>query len=170
MSSLKTYLKGPTALTPKMNSIDCAASTRARTTCVFNSFSISQMRGSRLTGPSWFASLSRSFPLPSLLCFHSLRASLTILPAQNARVSHPAPPPYPACPSSTIVLPAVTANAESKIFENGVGRVGCLGDEEVKRRDGLGIEKVCRWKAEWGCMPLYADSYCVEESEMKQVL
>jgi hypothetical protein len=64
-------------------------------------------------------------------------------------------------------LPAVTANAESKILEKGVGRVGCLGEDEVKRREGLGIEKVCRWKAEWGCMPLYADSYCVEESEMK---
>jgi len=28
----ETYLKGPTALTPRMNSIDCAASTRARAT------------------------------------------------------------------------------------------------------------------------------------------
>lgn len=28
----ETYLKGPTALTPKINSIDCAASARARAT------------------------------------------------------------------------------------------------------------------------------------------
>ena len=89
----ETYLKGPTALTPKMNSIDCAASTRARATWTCTCFSISQKPRNRLTGPNCIPSLSRSFPLPSLLCFHSLRASLMILPAQKAKVSHPAPPP-----------------------------------------------------------------------------
>jgi hypothetical protein len=56
-------------------------------------------------------------------------------------------------------LLAVTANADSKIWEKGVGRIGCLGEEEVKRRDGFGMEKVWRWKAEWGCISLCAASY-----------
>ena len=30
---------------------------------------------------------------------------------------------------------AVTAKADRRIFEIGVGRVGCLGEEEVKRRE-----------------------------------